>query len=72
MEHTRHKKWAALLAAGLLFGNFGTCLPEDYLALSVRSISVTIADSILAAAISPILDAINPDDADADNEDTEE
>ncbi len=58
MKSTQRKRWAALLLSGSVLPVLGTCSPEDYFALSARAVSVAVADSILATAISPIFDAL--------------
>jgi len=58
MKSTRRKRWAALLLSGSVLPVLGTCLPEDYFAFSARAVSVAIADSILAAAVSPVFETL--------------
>ena len=58
MKNTRRKRWAALLLSGSVLPVLGTCLPENYFALSARTVSVAIADSILAAVVSPVFDTL--------------
>jgi hypothetical protein len=58
MKKTRRRKWGALLAGGAVLPALGNCLPEDYFALSARNVAVALADSILAAAVSPVFDAL--------------
>jgi hypothetical protein len=55
MKCVRNAKRAALLMSGLLWQSFGGCLPENYLALSARNVSVAIADSLLGLAVNPFL-----------------
>lgn len=62
MSGIRRKKWMTLLVSGSVLPLFGSCLPENYFALSARAVVVTLADSVLAGAVSPIFDAFGFDD----------
>lgn len=62
-------KKTILVTVGGYLALLGGCLPEDYFILSGRSLAVAVADTLLAAAVTPLFDVILPpvDDGSADD-----
>lgn len=58
MKSVRRSFVGSMIGVGVLFGSVGSCLPEDYFAQTARSLSVTLADSLLSAALTPVFEAI--------------
>lgn len=55
----RVRRLSTVLASGVLLQFAGSCLPEDYFALSARRVAVTLADSLIALAIRPVIETIS-------------
>ena len=70
---TRHRfvKKTILIAVGGYVALLGGCLPEDYFAASGRSIAVAVADTLLAAAVTPFFNLILPPVDDGSEDDME-
>lgn len=67
MKQIRRKFYTSLGGLGLLFGLEGTCLPENYFALTARNISVSVADSLVQALTAPFFDALAGDSGTTDD-----
>ncbi len=54
----RNTRRAVLLAVGAYLTLLGSCLPENYFALSARRIAVDLADSLVGIAVAPVFDLV--------------
>ncbi len=53
----RVRRLFTVLASGVLLQ--AACLPENYFALSARRVAVTLADSLIALALQPVIETIS-------------
>ena len=51
----RFRKHFTILASGGFLLGVGSCLPENYFAITARQVSVALADSLVALAIRPVI-----------------
>ncbi len=68
MKRVRNPRRLVLLACGSMLPVFGSCLPENYFALSARSFAVVLADGLLAQAVTPFFEAIMIDQGDGEQD----
>lgn len=59
MRKCLHRRQRIILClCGGMLPLLGSCLPKDYFALSARAVAVSIANTLVASAVSPIYDAL--------------
>lgn len=67
MKQIRRNLYASVGGLGLMFGFGGTCLPDNYFALTARNLTVAVADSLVEIAVAPFFDALAPDSGTTDD-----
>lgn len=58
MKRVRQGRRLAFILSSSVLPCCGYCLPEDYIAMSARGLSVALADTLLTVAVSPLFEAI--------------